>query len=145
LKEVIADLWNYPADIRVVTTNGILNSQGCLVMGAGVALAAKNKYPWLPKILGDYVKQNGNIPYLNIEQGIATVPTKHHWKNPSDIDLIVSSIKLLNAMIETVDAEKKLKIVSTQFGCGNGKLNWQNVKNNIEHLLNDQWTIVSQI
>lgn len=47
-------------------------------------------------------------------------------------------------MIETVDAENKLQIVATQFGCGNGKLNWQDVKRNVENLLNDQWTIVSQ-
>ena len=34
------DLWSYPADYRVVTTNGIIKKDGEAVMGAGVGLLA---------------------------------------------------------------------------------------------------------
>ena len=51
-------------DIVCVTTNGIIKSNGELVMGAGCALEFKNRFPKIPKILGDKIKKSGNLPYV---------------------------------------------------------------------------------
>lgn len=124
-----------------VTTNGIVKSNGRLVMGAGVAKAFLNEYPNLDLELGQKVKQYGNIPFVIYKKGIAIVsfPTKHHWKHKSDIGLIMNSAKALS------------KIASSRFwtqialpapGVGHGGLDWSTqVKPNIERILDDRFTI----
>lgn len=44
------------SDIVCVTTNGVVKSNGELVMGGDCALAFKNNFPEIPKILGEKVK-----------------------------------------------------------------------------------------
>lgn len=52
MKEAQGDLWTLPAEFRCITTNGIWSKNtGEAVMGAGVALDAKRRYPDLPRRL----------------------------------------------------------------------------------------------
>lgn len=46
-------------DYVCITTNSILNKNGELVMGAGVALEAKQRFPELPKVYGSKIKKDG--------------------------------------------------------------------------------------
>ncbi len=64
MKEYVGDIWQSGADVICVTTNGVLRKNGDLVMGAGIALEAKKRYPRLPAFLGGCVKRCGNHLYL---------------------------------------------------------------------------------
>ena len=48
-------------DYICITTNSILNKNGELVMGAGVALEAKQRFPELPKVYGSKIKKMGLV------------------------------------------------------------------------------------
>lgn len=135
--ERIGNIWDYyPSNIIAVTTNGILNSRSELVMGKGIALEAKYRNPNLPKTLGGMVKQFGNIPFL--VDRIISFPTKHHWKDKSDIELIKQSARIL------VELAKGRAVYLTRPGCGCGGLKWENVKPVIAEILTDNFTILTQ-
>lgn len=96
-------------DAICVTTNGVVMKNGQLVMGAGVALAFKKKYPRLPLDLGIRVKNSGNqvycpTPYAN--PFIISFPTKNDWKDPSDIKLIETSAIQLQHRIDDMLLKK---------------------------------------
>lgn len=140
-KETSGDLWTYPAAYRVITTNGVVTSTAPrkLVMGAGIAKQAKDMFPYLPETLGKLVLERGNIPLLLNHERIITLPTKHHWKDASDIGLIVSGILLL---VELVDRNKIQSVVMTRPGCGNGWLSWDDVRPEIFPLLDSRFTVL---
>jgi len=52
LREDKINLWEYPADARVITTNGFVKNNGEAVMGRGCAREAARKYPRLPLFWG---------------------------------------------------------------------------------------------
>ena len=95
--EVTGNIWSYlgKADVICVTTNGIIRTDGTAVMGRGIALQAKQKFPDIEKLLASQLKTYGNTPAFlmngcispNITQ-IWSFPTKNHWRDPSDLSLI---------------------------------------------------------
>lgn len=141
LKKNIWDLTNF--NILCITTNGNIKSDGCAVMGAGIALEAKKRYPGIDSYLASLIKLNGNRVYrLNAFCGFAELysfPTKHNWRDNSDIELIKKSCKEL---VEICDKKNYKKIAIPRPGCNNGKLNWEIVKKNIEPILDDRFYIV---
>lgn len=139
--EVIGDLWTYPAEWRCITTNGVVKDNGTLVMGGGCALEAKQKYPGIDEKLGNMVKVYGNKPYTVEMYKIITMPTKNHWKDDSDIDLIVySAIKIA----EFVKLNYIKSIVIPRPGCGLGGLKWEYVKTKLEPIFDtDAFIIIS--
>ena len=44
-----------------ITTNGFTKSNGEAVMGRGIAKQMADRYPYLPKLLGNAIRDNGNI------------------------------------------------------------------------------------
>lgn len=130
-------------DAVCVTTNGIIKRNGQAVMGAGVALACVKNYPSSSKSLGDKLIENGNIVQVIIETNrgpILSFPTKDHWKDKSDMKLIKSSCSQL---MDFVDERKLKNVLLPRPGCSNGGLIWENVKKEIETLLDDRVTIIS--
>lgn len=140
MKEAKYNLWTFPAEYRCITTNGIVKNNGELVMGAGIALEAKRRFPKLPMKLGEYVDEFGNVPFVCFEENIITFPTKHHWKDPSDLDLIVSSAKLI---VNRVNVYTIGSVALTRPGCGNGNMVWSEVKPLIEDILDNRFTVCS--
>ncbi len=140
--EKVGNIWQTSCEVIVITTNGVVKSNGELVMGKGIAKDAKWKYPSLPKIWGNYVSKYGNGVYsykTSINTTLFSLPTKHHWRDKSDIKLIVKSIKQL--IVETEDFNH---IAIPRPGCSNGGLNWEiDVKPVIEPLLNNRFIIYS--
>lgn len=141
MKEVVhGNLWEYPADYRCVTTNGVITNDGKqLVMGKGVALEAKRRFPQLPYTLAKYVKQYGNRAFILPEFKLISFPTKTDWRLPSDMKLIVKSA------LETVAIADKYNIdsiVLPAVGCGSGGLCWPNVKVMVEDIFDDRFTVV---
>lgn len=135
-----------------VTTNGIVKADGHAVMGAGVALQA-NKYFNLSEKLGRYIQQYGNRAFnlgmyrrdflsepRPVYFHIFTLPTKHHWKEDSDITLICKSCEQL---VEMCDKFGITKCYLTPPGCGCGNLNYERlVKPWISMILDDRFIVV---
>lgn len=114
----------------------LVNTVNCVgVMGRGVALQFKNKYPENYKKYLEACKRNIVVPgkmfiYKKNElfnpKYIINFPTKRHWKYKSKIEDIENGLDDLKKII------KKLSIKSIAIpplGSGLGGLNWIEVKN----------------
>lgn len=132
-----------------VTTNGIVKQNGHAVMGAGIALQANNQFHLSAK-LGSYLKQYGNRAfnlgkYRRYDGHVFTVfsfPTKHDYRNDSDITLICKSAEEL---VEMCNKFGITRCYLTRPGCGCGKLNWENiVKPWLSQILDDRFVVVSK-
>ena len=137
----MSDIWKSEADYVCVTTNGVVKRDGTLVMGAGIAKQARDRVPGIDRVFGDGVKLLGNIPLIfNTAKGtpnIISLPTKHHWKDKSDLDLIIKSVAHIAKTMRPTDS-----IALTRPGCALGGLSWEHtVKPAIEPLLDDRFTI----
>lgn len=121
------NLWSYQAKNRpvAVTTNGIVRYNGSLVMGAGVALQAAQRFPDLPARLGCDIKQYGNVVMYYPDIEIISFPTKNHYKDPSSLDLIANSAKQLAFFLLH---RPEISVVLPPPGCGLGKLSWKEVE-----------------
>lgn len=145
MNEIVGNFWdvykNY--DAIVVTTNGILKQDGSLVMGAGIAKDFAIKFPDVPASFGRLVKKYGNRCYILLAHSPAIIsfPTKHHWKDPSDPDLIKSSAELLSTLVEVNNFKKALL---PRPGCGMGGLSWSDVKPVLSEFLDERFDIITQ-
>lgn len=144
------DIFTLPQndEAMCVTTNGIVKANGHAVMGAGIALQANQKLNLSAK-LGSYLKQYGNRAfnlgkYKRPNGAIFTVfsfPTKHNFKDDSDINLICKSA---NELVEMCNKFGITKCYLTRPGCGCGKLNWEHtVKPWLEQILDDRFIVVT--
>lgn len=141
MREATGDLWTYPADVRVITTNGSIRKDGTAVMGRGVALQAKSRYHGIENDLGAALAISGNrVHWLNEE--IVSFPVKHHWMLKADIDLIERSARQLVELADTKDAWRT--IVMPRPGCGNGGLDWKDVKPVIAPILDDRFVVIQR-
>jgi hypothetical protein len=128
-------------DAIVCTTNGVCDSSGCLVMGAGIAKDFKMRYPWLPAKLGGIVKACGNHCYvIQAIPLIISCPTKQDWKLPSTIGLILKSAQELADNATDYGLET---ILMTRLGCGCGGLDWRVVCPRLEKILDNRFTVIS--
>ncbi len=121
--EVVGNLWDYPADVRIITTNGTRRKDGECVMGRGCAKEAKDRFPALPKALGERIKAEGNHPYPFEEYGLISFPVKHNWYEKADLILIRTSALQLARMLDP----DKLYVLPRP-GCGNGGRSWSEVR-----------------
>lgn len=131
-----------------ITTNGIVKANGCAVMGAGIAKQADDIFHISPR-LGTYLKKYGNRvfnmgKFINASQTkaiyVITFPTKHHFKDDSDITLICKSCEQL---VEMCDKFGITKCYLTPPGCGCGHLSYENlVRPWISMILDDRFVVV---
>ena len=125
------DLWTFQPPngdkhLRVITTNGFVKTNGELVMGRGVAQQAKRKYPHLPKIFGELVNRHGNHVHILDEYQLASFPVKPNtWWENADINLIKQSALELREL--TINSRWDY-VIMPLVGCGNGKLDWKDVR-----------------
>ena len=75
--ELRGNIWDLagPHDIICITTNGSVTKSGAAVMGRGIALEAKRRYPGIENILGRNIQLYGNIVQYIID-GIYSFPVK---------------------------------------------------------------------
>lgn len=140
-------------EAAVVTTNGIVKNNSEAVMGAGIAKYARDNFPESAMILGRLLSKHGNHAYFlgsfhdrhRVLAGkpgsvfVATMPTKHHWKDPSDLDLIRQSAKELMAIADKNNLEK---IYLPAPGCSNGRLDYATqVRPVISRILDSRFTV----
>lgn len=145
MRECFGDIWqNHKAGAWIcVTTNGIVKADGKAVMGAGIAKDAARRFPDLPAQLAAYLQKFGNRVFMFPKLRIITFPTKHHFHDRSDINLIIKSCREL---VEILD--KYPDLVSNVWlprpGCKNGRLRWDDVREAIEPLLDDRVIVIER-
>jgi len=138
--EITGDLWTIPADWRGITTNGDVKTNGACVMGRGCALEAKTRYIGLDRILGRLIQEHGNHVFI-LGAGLISFPVKHHWRNPADINLIRQSA---HELADITDAGKIGGLILLPHpGCGNGGLNWSDVRPVLNTILDDRFTVTT--
>lgn len=123
------DLWWSEADLICIPTNSTLDKKGYLVMGAGLALQAKRRYPDLPERAGQTIRPLCAFNRFP-EYGLIRIRVSHHveigllqtktdWRLPSSPELILNSLAKLKFAIESND----IKAVAMPLpGAGKGGL-----------------------
>jgi O-acetyl-ADP-ribose deacetylase (regulator of RNase III) len=121
----------------------LVNTVNCVgVMGKGIALQFKRAYPENFKAYARACKDGKIEPgcMFTYETGnlrnpkfIINFPTKRHWKGKSKIE----DIKVgLSALISEINKLRIRSIAVPPLGCGNGGLNWNEVRPLIESAFN---------
>lgn len=141
MKEIQGDIWDYYSRGHwiVITTNGTIKKNGEAVMGRGVALQAKQRFPNLPTRLGRLLTLHDNTPNLFRDLRLITFPVKYHWKDKANLDLIWDSCKRLVDGMKLLDLDA---LYMVRPGCGNGGLDWKDVKPILEKYLDNRFIIV---
>ncbi len=140
MKEVYGEFWDYPADYRLITTNGAVRKDGAAVMGRGVALQAKQRYPGIEFQLGSRLRQEGNSVHALGVEHLFSFPVKYYWNQKADLLLIAESARQLAAIAEVFSA--KIFLLPRP-GCGNGGLEWNTVKDVIQSILPDNVHVIT--
>lgn len=165
MHEIRGDLFaSVKADAICLTTNGFVNTQGALTMGRGCAGEAKARWPGIQMTAGELVRDQGNNVFLLTEIGkeewegaiclparlgwpalvvpyhILTFPTKHHWRDPSDIQLIDKSCQQVRRFADEMGFRS---VVIPRPGCGLGQLSWDEVRPVCEKHLDDRFFIIT--
>ncbi|MGO4565904.1 macro domain-containing protein [Rhizobium sp. 2YAF20] len=132
LEFVKGDMFDAPADIRVNTVN-------CVgVMGAGVALAFKQRYPEMFKEYQRDCKDGrvtpGTMHVWKPLTGdwIINFPTKRDWREPSRYEDIDAGLDDLRSYL---DGFGPVTVALPALGCGHGGLDWERVSRMISDKL----------
>jgi O-acetyl-ADP-ribose deacetylase (regulator of RNase III) len=133
----MGNLLDAPVEALVNTVNTVG------IMGKGIALQMKNAFPENTKAYTRAVKEGGiklgevlvvPVNPINSVKYIINFPTKAHWRFPSKLEWIKNGLQdLRNKLI----AHSIASVALPPLGCGNGGLNWNDVKPVIEAALND--------
>lgn len=108
----------------------LVNPVNCVgVMGKGLALEFKNKYPLnfeIYKKACDNASFNiGNLLIVPVDNKfIVNFPTKKHWRNKSDLEFIKIGLEELKVAIKDFNIKS---IALPKLGCGLGGLDWNKV------------------
>lgn len=137
IKFLKGDLLQSDAEALVNTVNTVG------VMGKGIALQFKNKYPYNYKLYKEACKKGelkvGEVLVVKdgdilCEKYIINFPTKEHWRSPSEISYIQQGLDSLKESIKEYNIKS---IAIPPLGCGNGGLDWNIVKPMIIAALGD--------
>lgn len=137
IKFLQGNLLDAPAQALVNTVNTVG------VMGKGIALMFKEAFPGNFRAYEEAVKrqevQVGSMfvtenRTLGGPQWLINFPTKKHWRHPSKLEWIREGLQDLRHVIE----EKGIQSIALPpLGCGNGGLDWNEVRPEIEQSLGD--------
>jgi O-acetyl-ADP-ribose deacetylase (regulator of RNase III) len=124
----VGNILNDQADILVNT----VNTEG--VMGKGIALAFKKAFPGNFKDYEREVKEGraqvGRVMVfatgLTHPKYIINFPTKKHWRHPSKMAYVEEGLKDLVERLQAITDARSIAL--PPLGCGNGKLDWADVK-----------------
>lgn len=116
----------------------LVNTVNCVgVMGKGLAHSFKEREPDMFKAYKRICDQRLLSPgklwlWRGLGSWILNFPTKVHWRNPSKVEWIEQGL----AKFVSAYAEQGITEISfPQLGCGNGNLEWDQVRPLMEHYL----------
>lgn len=125
--------------LKQLDVDAIVNTVNCVgVMGKGIALQFKKKWPDNFKLYAEACKVGAVKPgrmfvydsgALARPKFIINFPTKDHWRGHSRIEFIHDG---LNDLIAQIKAHQITSIAIPPLGCGNGGLDWREVRPLIE-------------
>lgn len=129
-------------NLLLAPTEALVNTVNTVgVMGKGIALQFKEKYPANFSTYARAVKQ-GEVEtgkmFVTTEQHlkgrkvIINFPTKRHWRSPSRYEWIEAGLQDLVRVIEELGIRS---IAIPPLGCGNGGLDWEKVRGMMERYL----------
>lgn len=151
------------AEAICITTNGFVSPQGANTMGRGCAGRAKFLWPGIQLILGQHIREGGNHvhhlthtqsklppvvmlsfrlckewphkwePFHQVPYQIFSFPTKNHWSEDSDLNLIERSAQELLVQMDQTGYDE---VVVPRPGCGLGRLSWED---QVRPLLSKLW------
>jgi len=126
-------------------SDALVNTINCFgAMGKGIALEFKNKFPdMFAKYKEDCANNLVQVGKMNVWENpngnpkwIINFPTKHHWKYNSRMEWIVEG---LQDLVEVIKEKGITSIGIPPLGCGNGKLIWAQVLNEIKRVHDHHW------
>lgn len=143
MKIVYKNIWSAWEDnyYIVIPTNGFVKTNGECVMGRGLALQAKEKFPQLPLELGKRIVGCGNDVFIFLKYRLLTFPVKTVWYEKAKLELIEKSCKQLEEIFKYNLFDLPVPLYLPRVGCGNGKLNWDEVKPILEKYLDDRFIV----
>jgi O-acetyl-ADP-ribose deacetylase (regulator of RNase III) len=125
-------------------TEAVVNTVNTVgVMGKGIALMFKEKFPQNFRAYEEAVKRKEvRIGHMFVTEDHAlegprwliNFPTKKHWRHPSRLEWIVEGLGDLRRVIESKQIGS---IALPPLGCGNGGLDWSDVRPEIERALSE--------
>lgn len=118
----------------------LVNTVNCVgVMGKGIALQFKQRFPEMFEVYRQTCKAGGYSPGVcrmctTSGKTIINFPTKNDWRNPSQMEWIQSGlIQIKNYLMKN----PSVSIAFPPVGCGNGGLNWEEVRALMEDTFKD--------
>jgi O-acetyl-ADP-ribose deacetylase (regulator of RNase III) len=137
MKFLKGNLLEAPTEALVNTVNTVG------VMGKGIALMFKEAFPDNFRAYEDAVKRKEvRIGHMFVTENrtldgpkwLINFPTKKHWRQPSRLQWIVEGLEDLGRVVE----QKGIRSMALPpLGCGNGGLNWSEVRPEIERVLGE--------
>lgn len=116
----------------------LVNTVNCVgVMGKGIAKAFKDRYPAMfiayKRICDQNLLQPGKLwLWQGPDHSVLNFPTKMHWRAPSQIEWIDMGLQKFVASYESRGISS---ISFPRLGCGNGGLDWNEVRPLMERYL----------
>lgn len=158
------DIFNYigKVDAICITTNGTIKKNGELVMGAGVAKSFYDKYNkdfQIARVLAQKlynaplpnmmitIDKKDNICYKCLDAAynngthVVSFPTKSHFHDKGDLDLIIQSAKRIVWIANTYNLNS---IIIPSPGTGCGQLSKETVYNELNKILDDRFYIITK-
>lgn len=141
-QEITGNLWDYPAQVRVVTTNGTVRRDGKAVMGAGCAGECASMWPDVTATLGAKLLEGGNRVYvIRQEPLLVSFPTKHNFWDWADLNLIRNSALQLK---ELTERNHWHSVLLPRPGCGLGGKWWlAEVRPILWDILDDRFCVIT--
>lgn len=118
----------------------LVNTVNCVgVMGKGLAKEFKSREPAMFRAYKKLCDENRLEPGLlwlwrGKNSWVLNFPTKKHWRSPSKLEWIDAG---LSKFVDNYKALGVKEISFPRLGCGNGDLNWDEVKPLMESYLSD--------
>jgi len=131
-------MWDaFGKGIFMITTNPVRRKDGAVVMGRGIALEAKKRFPNLPYDFGEQLEK---FPHLNSVGYIGTYDgapiyyfmVKDHWREPASLEIIERSVAAIDYWFWISDTNDRVDLNFP--GIGNGKLKREDVLPLLENL-----------
>lgn len=135
-------------DIFESKCQAIINTVNCEgKMGKGLAYQFKKKFPEMEQEYVKVCKKGELCPgKLHIYQEnkflIINFPTKNKWREKSKIEYIINGLRKLKEEVVKRDIKS---VAIPPLGAGNGGLNWNEVKSEINNELLDMKNIVFEV
>ena len=117
--------------ILELSAQTVVNTVNCVgVMGKGLAHVYKEREPKMfaayRRLCDQKLLEPGKLwLWRGSENWVLNFPTKIHWRNPSKLEWIEAGLK---KFVEAYEAQGIREISFPRLGCGNGGLDWDDVR-----------------